>query len=70
MRIGLIVTDLSNARIGGISRVATEVGRNLVDLGHDVSAYVLRRDRNDSPAELGGIKLLYVEPSADARFVR
>lgn len=61
MRIGLIVTDLSNTRIGGISRVATEVGRNLVELGHDVVAYVLRREGGESPAEFGGIKLRYVD---------
>lgn len=62
MRIGLIVTDLSNTRIGGISRVATEVGRNLVQLGHEVTGYILRRDGHEAPDEFDGIKLRYVEP--------
>ena len=62
MRIGLIVTDLSTTRIGGISRVATEVGRNLVQLGHEVTAYILRRDEHDAPSEYDGIQLRYVDP--------
>ena len=62
MRIGLIVTDLSNTRIGGISRVATEVGKNLVDLGHDVTAFLLRRDDGDVPTEYEGMRLRYVDP--------
>lgn len=62
MRIRLIVTDLSNTRIGGISRVATEVGRNLVELGHEVSACLLQRDGCEPVPEYAGIKLQYIEP--------
>ncbi|NIR30752.1 MAG: glycosyltransferase family 4 protein [Gammaproteobacteria bacterium] len=61
MNVAFIVTDLSNTRIGGISRVATEVGRNLVALGHRVTAYVLRRDGAQSPLSFDGIELRYVE---------
>ncbi len=62
MKIAMIVTDLSNTRIGGISRVATEIGRNLVKLGHEVTAYVLRREDAASPEEFDGIRMRYVEP--------
>lgn len=62
MKIALVVTDLSNTRIGGISRVATEVGRNLVALGHEVVAYVLRREGEESPDQFAGMSIRYVEP--------
>ncbi len=62
MRIRLIVTDLSNTRIGGISRVATEVGRNLVELGHDVTACLLQREGCQAVPEFAGIKIEYIEP--------
>ena len=62
MRIGFVVTDLSNTRIGGISKVATEVGRNLVALGHEVVAYLLRREGKESPNEYDGIQIRYIEP--------
>ncbi|REK37946.1 MAG: glycosyltransferase family 1 protein [Planctomycetota bacterium] len=62
MRIALVVTDLSNTRIGGISRVATELGRNLVALGHEVVAYLLRRPEAESPSQLDGMQLRYIEP--------
>ena len=62
MKIAFVVTDLSNTRIGGISRVATEVGANLVELGHEVTAYVLRRSPDQKAAALNGIRLRYIEP--------
>ena len=42
--------------------VATEVGRNLVGLGHEVIAYLLRRPESDSPTEYEGIQIRYIEP--------
>ncbi|MEE8245450.1 MAG: glycosyltransferase, partial [Pseudomonadales bacterium] len=62
MKIALVVTDLAPARIGGISRVATELGANLASLGHRVLAYVLQRDRNPGAREYRGIELRYIEP--------
>lgn len=62
MRIALVVTDLSNTRIGGISRVATEVGAHCAELGHDVTAYVLGRASVARPAAFRGIDLRYIEP--------
>jgi len=61
MKIAFIVTDLSNIRIGGISRVATEVGANLAALGHEVVAYVLDRRLKDQPDSYRGITLRYIE---------
>ena len=62
MRIAFVVTDLSNVRIGGISRVATDVGAGMVRQGHQVVAYVLGRKGNDRPREHRGIELRYIEP--------
>ncbi len=62
MKIALVVTDLSNTRIGGIARVATEVGANLARLGHEIIAYVLARNGSEHPAEFRGIKLRYIQP--------
>lgn len=62
MKIAFVVTDLSNTRIGGIARVATEVGANLVRLGHDIVAYVLARPRTERLASYRGIELRYVGP--------
>jgi glycosyltransferase involved in cell wall biosynthesis len=62
VRIGFIVSDLSNTRIGGISRVATEIGANLVNLGHEVIAYVLHRKGCAHPAEYLGMEIRYVRP--------
>ena len=62
MKIAFIVTDLSNARIGGISRVATEVGAGLVQSGHEVIAYVLGRKSHERVKEYKGMKIRYIEP--------
>src|SRR6185436_17023400 len=62
MNIAFVVTDLSNTRIGGISRVATEVGAALAEQGHRVVAYVLRRSKEVSETRCRGIELRYVEP--------
>lgn len=43
MRIALIVTDLTPPRIGGISKVATELAYGLVSKGHDVEVFCLER---------------------------
>lgn len=64
MRIAFIVSDLSNTRIGGISRVATEMGVRLVNLGHEVVAYVLGRPGVSRPDQYRGIRLRYIEPFA------
>jgi len=61
MKIAFVVTDLSNTRIGGISRVATEVAANLAEAGHEVTAYVLARSANERPVVHRGIRLRYVE---------
>lgn len=61
MRICFIVSDLSNTRIGGISRVATEIGSNFVKQGHEVIAYVLCRKGHDCPPCHRGIKIRYIE---------
>jgi len=62
VRIGFIVSDLSNTRIGGISRVATEIGANLVELGHQVVAYVLYRKGGERPLFYRGMAIRYIEP--------
>jgi glycosyltransferase involved in cell wall biosynthesis len=62
MKIALVVTDLSDTRIGGISRVATEVGANLAKLGHVVTAYVLARRDSQRQATYRGIRLNYIGP--------
>jgi len=61
VNIAFIVTDLTNTRIGGISRVATEVGGNLVRQGHKVTAYVLRRSPDQQSREFEGIHLRYID---------
>lgn len=62
VRIGFVVSDLSNTRIGGISRVATEIGSSLVEQGHQVVAYVLHRQDFSCPAHYRGITIRYIEP--------
>jgi glycosyltransferase involved in cell wall biosynthesis len=62
MRIAFIVSDLSNTRIGGISRVATETGIHIARLGHEVVAYVLGRPGEKRPEQYRGITLRYIEP--------
>jgi hypothetical protein len=62
MRIALVVTDLSNTRIGGISRVATEIGAHFAELGHDVVAYVLARPGSERVETFRGVRLRYIEP--------
>ena len=62
MKIAFVVTDLSPPRIGGISRVATEIARHLVDLGHEVHAYVLYRKDHDQPVSRFGIHMHYINP--------
>ncbi len=43
MRIALVVTDLTPPRMGGISKVATELMRQFCRLGHEVSVFCLPR---------------------------
>ena len=43
MRIALLVTDLTPPRIGGISKVATELALNLSEKGHEVEVFCLQR---------------------------
>ena len=43
MHIALIVTDLSPPRIGGISKVATEITVNYLKKGHSVDVFCLKR---------------------------
>jgi glycosyltransferase involved in cell wall biosynthesis len=62
MRIALIVTDLSNTRIGGISRVATELGAQFALLGHHVAAYVLARPGRERTSSYRGIHLRHIDP--------
>lgn len=64
MKIVFVVSDLSNTRIGGISRVATEIGAELVSLGNRVIAYVLARPETPRVKEYRGIELRYVDQFA------
>jgi glycosyltransferase involved in cell wall biosynthesis len=47
LRIAIIVTDLTPPRIGGISKVATELAHNLCLQGHDVEVFCLSRSESD-----------------------
>lgn len=47
LRIALIVTDLTPPRIGGISKVATELAKQLSAQGHDVEVFCLARSEPD-----------------------
>lgn len=47
MRIALLVTDLTPPRIGGISKVATELAKHLSGQGHDVEVFCLARSEPD-----------------------
>ena len=62
MRIGYVVSDLNNTRIGGISRVATEIGSAIVEQGHEVIAYVLDREKFTRQESYRGITLRYTRP--------
>jgi len=64
LNIAFVVTDLADQRIGGISKVATEVAANLVAQGHRVVAYVLRREGMAEWATYRGIEVRTIAPFA------
>lgn len=64
MKVTLVVTDLATTRGGGISKVATELGRGLVAAGHGVTVWLLGRRGLPRVDELDGMRLRYVEPFA------
>lgn len=58
MRIALVVTDLTPPRVGGISKVATEIARQYAILGHEIDVFCLPRS-NTKPT---GVRLIHVQP--------
>lgn len=60
MRIALLVTDLSPPRMGGISKVSTELLRQFCRKGHEVAVFCLPRTARSFEAP-GGCELIPVE---------
>lgn len=60
MRIALVGTRGVPARYGGFETCVEEVGRRLVDRGHDVVVYCRRVDGQPTPAEHLGMRLVHL----------
>ncbi|MBF0196524.1 MAG: glycosyltransferase family 4 protein [Planctomycetes bacterium] len=63
MRIALLVTDLNPPRIGGISKVATEIVLSYCAQGHEVDVYCLARTVAAFPTQIQGLSLIEVKPN-------
>ncbi|MBF0243965.1 MAG: glycosyltransferase, partial [Planctomycetes bacterium] len=61
MRIALLVTDLTPPRMGGISRVATELACRLTEKGHEIDVFCLPRTAKCFPAR-ERLRLIPVAP--------
>lgn len=62
MKIALIVTDLTPPRMGGISKVSTELVKQYLKLGHRVSVFCLKRTADAFPMS-EGLELIPVQSS-------
>lgn len=60
MRIALVGTRGVPARYGGFETCVEEVGRRLVDRGHDVVVYCRKADDGAAPAEHLGMRLVHL----------
>lgn len=60
MHIAFIVTDLTPPRIGGISKVATETILHLLNFGHSIDVYCLKRTVDKFSYEHKNLQLIEV----------
>jgi len=68
MNIFILTTDFPHTRTGGIAKVAYELSKQYVKLGHNVTAILRKRDEISPIKEIDGIKLEYVSCPFDFTF--